>query len=119
MSLIVVDNERDITEIFRRALELNHFQVDTYNTSHEAIRNFRAGIYDLAVLDFKMPELDGFTLYEKMYKIDKKIRVLFISGDHNSYEAKKSTHPELGSLHYLSKPTKLTELVDRIRQILG
>ncbi len=95
-----------------------NFQVDTYNTADAALKNFRAGVYDLAILDFKMPDINGFDLYEKMHLIDNKMRVLFISGDHAHYQEHIREHPELSSRHFLNKPTGLRVLIQRTKELM-
>jgi DNA-binding response OmpR family regulator len=97
---------------------LADFRVDTYNTADEALKNFRVGVYDLAILDFKMPDMNGFDLYEKMHLIDSKMRVLFISGDHAHYQEHIREHPELSPKHFLNKPTGLHALLQRAKELL-
>ena len=55
------------------------FEVDAYNDSAIALSNFRADHYDLLLIDIKMPKIDGFELYEKISKIDDKVKVWFIT----------------------------------------
>ncbi len=57
-------------DIFCLSLEDNGFKTDTYTDPVLAYQNFRSGQYDLVILDIKMPEVDGFQLYQKIRKID-------------------------------------------------
>lgn len=55
-----MDDEHDMTTIFRIALERAGFDVDTFNDPVLALRNFRLKLYDLVLLDIIMPGIDGF-----------------------------------------------------------
>src|SRR5919197_1253216 len=77
--ILLVDDERDITFSLRIGLEKNGFVVDTFNDAEEALSNFKAEVYDLLLIDVKMPRMNGFELYEKMEKIDGKAKVCFIT----------------------------------------
>ena len=62
-SILLVDDAHDITYSFSIALEDKGFAVDTFNDPQEALSNFKAGLYDLLVLDVKMPKMNGFELH--------------------------------------------------------
>jgi len=75
-----VDDEPDITSSFKEDLRDNGFeQVDISNDPQLALKNSKAGVYDLLIIDIVMPEMDGFSLYEKIRKIDNKVKVCFIT----------------------------------------
>ena len=69
-----MDDEPDITSSFKQALRDKGFEVEIANDSLLALKNFKAGSYDLLIIDIVMPELDGFSIYEEIRKIDKKLR---------------------------------------------
>ena len=78
--ILIVDDEPDITSSFKEALRDHGFeQVDISNDPLLALKNFNAGSYDLLVIDIVMPQMDGFSLYEEIRKIDKKVKVCFIT----------------------------------------
>ena len=60
--ILVVDDEDDLTLLFRLALEYHRFEVDTFNDPQEALLNYKPDNYDLVILDIKMPKMDGFEL---------------------------------------------------------
>jgi DNA-binding response OmpR family regulator len=55
--ILLVDDEQDITFAFRIGLEDNGFIVDTFNDPQEALSNFKADLYDLLLIDGKMPKM--------------------------------------------------------------
>ena len=64
--ILVVDDEVDITTIFKLALERVDFQVDVYNDPLLALSDYKAGMYDLLLFDIRMPRMNGFELYRKI-----------------------------------------------------
>ena len=57
-----------MASFFKSALEDNGFkeQVDTFNDPLLALKYFKAGSYELVILDIIMPQMDGFELYDKL-----------------------------------------------------
>jgi DNA-binding response OmpR family regulator len=58
-------------------LEENGFKVDSFTDPSQALENFTAGLYDLVILDVKLPAMDAFSLCEEMKKLDDKVRSVF------------------------------------------
>jgi two-component system response regulator ChvI len=61
--ILVVDDESDLTKVSKLALEYHGFKVDSFNDPQEALTKYKPGLYDLVILDIKMPNMDGFELY--------------------------------------------------------
>jgi CheY-like chemotaxis protein len=92
--ILVVDDEVDITLSFSLALEDSGlFEVDTYNDPLVALSNYRPNSYDLLLLDIRMPAMNGFELYDKMKRIDNKVKVCFISAYDVDYNALREQFP--------------------------
>src|SRR5919112_746897 len=77
--ILIVDDEPDITSSLKMGLEYNGFEVHTFNDSIEALSNFKAGLYDLVLLDIKMPKMNGFELCQEIKKEDEKVKVCFLT----------------------------------------
>ena len=60
--VMIFDDEQDITTIFKIGLENNEFVVTTFNDPLEALSKFRPRLYDLLILDIRMPGMNGFQL---------------------------------------------------------
>ena len=89
--LLIVDDDVDITNSFSLALEDSGlFLVDTYNDPLVALSNYRPNSYDLLLLDIKMPEMNGFELYEQIKKLDNKVKVCFISAYDVDYRIRRT-----------------------------
>jgi two-component system, OmpR family, response regulator ChvI len=64
--IFLVDDERDIIMLYKHGLEQNGFLVDAFNDPVQALLSFRAGQYDLLLLDIKMPKMNGFEVYREI-----------------------------------------------------
>jgi DNA-binding response OmpR family regulator len=119
--ILLVDDEVDITTTYRMALEEAGFQVDAYNDSSLALSEYKPSMYDLLLLDVKMPKMNGFELYEKIKgsKTDQKPKVCFITAFEVYYQALKELFPKDDVDCFLSKPISLDELVKTVKSELG
>ena len=124
--IFVVDDEVDITTVFKLGLEEADLQVDVYNDPLLALSDYKAGIYDLLLLDIKMPKMNGFELYKKIkdieggYDDDDKPRVCFITayeGYRNQFNELFPTLEEVDC--FLKKPISLPDLVKAVKSQLG
>jgi PleD family two-component response regulator len=75
--VMIVDDEKDITTIFKIGLGNNRFIVTTFNDPLDALSKFRPRLYDLLILDIRMPVKNGFQLYQKIRDIDNKVKRVF------------------------------------------
>jgi DNA-binding response OmpR family regulator len=85
--ILVVDNEPDITSLFRKALEKDGFSVNVYNDPADSLKNFKPHFYDLVILDIIMPDMDGFKLYNQLRKVDPDIKILFLTASEKHLDA--------------------------------
>jgi DNA-binding response OmpR family regulator len=86
----MVDDEPDVTFTLKTALEDNgFFQVDTFNDAESVLSIFRPGLYDLALLDIRMPEMNGFQLCRKLRSIDSKVKMCFLAAADLGHYRKK------------------------------
>jgi len=118
--ILLVDNEPDIALGFEMGLEDNGFEVDSFNDPQTASSKFRAGLYDLLLLDIKMPKMNGIEFYQKMKEIDTKVKVCFITASEIYYykEIAKGLFPILGIRRLIRKPIKIEDLVKELKQEL-
>lgn len=94
--ILAVDDDPDITLTVKAGLEASGlFQVDTFNDLELALSSFRPGLYNLALLDFRMPKMYGHELYDEMKRIDKKMKVCFMTATYLNYEALRDAFPTI------------------------
>jgi CheY-like chemotaxis protein len=94
------------------------FQVDTFNDPELALSSFKPGLYDLALLDFRMPKMYGHELYDEMKKLDRKIEVCFMTATYLNYEALRDAFPTIEIECYIQKPVETKDLIRRINSEL-
>jgi DNA-binding response OmpR family regulator len=111
----VVDDNPDITLTVKTGLEASgSFEVDSFNDSELAVSSFKPGVYNLALLDFKMPKMYGYELYDEMKKIDNRLKVCFMTATYQDYEALRAAFPTVEVECYIQKPVEIKDLVRRI-----
>jgi DNA-binding response OmpR family regulator len=115
--ILVVDDDVDITHSFSLALQKDGFIVDAYNDPLIALGDFKADLYDLVLLDIKLPKMDGFELYDKIREMDKRVKVCFISGYQMNYLALREQGLQIDC--FISKPIKIEDLLRRINAELA
>ena len=83
--ILLMDDEPDVNFTIRLILEENEFKVDSFTDASQALENFTAGLYDLVMLDVKLPAMNGFGLYEEIRKLDDKVRICFLTAADKAY----------------------------------
>jgi DNA-binding response OmpR family regulator len=119
--ILVVDDEIDITLSLKTVLEGDQFEVDSFNDPISALNSFKAGLYDLLILDIKMPKMNGFQLYREIKNIDDKVKVCFLtalSEMHDYEEFKREVFPKAGERYFIQKPVENQTLLKRLNEII-
>jgi two-component system, OmpR family, response regulator ChvI len=120
--ILLVDDESDVTTVLTFALEDYGFEVDSYNNPLDALSNFKSNYYDLAILDIKMPEMNGFELLREIRKEDESLRICFLTAltelkDHMSDINELS--PAFIKDGIIRKPISNKDLLNDINRILS
>ena len=93
--ILVVDDEPDICFVVEKTLGENGFRIDSYEDPLLALENFKSHSYGLVILDIRMPDLNGFTIYREIRILDKKIKICFLTA------GEMYTGIQIYFLHYL------------------
>jgi DNA-binding response OmpR family regulator len=123
--ILLVDDEPDITFSFNMILEDNGFVVDAFNDPLDALSSFKRGFYDIALLDIRMPKMNGFELSSELRKTDEKMKIVFMtafdihSEDYNNNNNKSKFLLSNEGPVVLKKPISLNDLVSKIKKELG
>ena len=117
--IMVVDDESDLTLFYSMSLEYQGFKVEAFNDPKKALLNFKPDYYDLVVLDIKMPDMDGFELYNEILKIDSKANVCFLTASELYYkEFRDKEYNALDKDLFIRKPIANEELIKVINQLI-
>jgi two-component system response regulator ChvI len=114
-TIALVDDDRNILTSVSIALEAEGFKVDTYADGDEALRGLAAQPVDLAVLDIKMPRMDGMELLGRLRK-DSGVPVIFLTSKDD--EIDEVIGLRMGADDYITKPFSQRLLIERIRAVL-
>jgi DNA-binding response OmpR family regulator len=120
--IIMVDDEPDVNYTIKIALEDNEaFEVDAFNDAESALTTFKPGLYDLALLDIRMPGMNGFQLCRKLREIDKTIKICFLTATESTYfqDLDSDLIDDLGTDCFVIKPVKTTDLINRLKVMLS
>lgn len=119
--ILVVDDESDTCLVLKNVLEEGRFIVDSFTDPLLALKNFRSSLYDLLLLDIKMPTMSGYEFFIRVRKIDNKVKVCFLtalSEYHDYLGFKKNVSSEEWEKHVIAKPIDNRGLLDRINGII-
>jgi CheY-like chemotaxis protein len=118
--VLLLDDEADIVRVLKRGLELKGFMVDAFDYPQEAIKSFKPNVYDLAILDIRMPGLNGFTLYRQLKKIDPSLTACFLSAFEMHPEEFKKVFPSMADSvkTIIKKPVTISNLIKEINPFL-
>ncbi|MCW2244914.1 two-component system response regulator ChvI [Azospirillum fermentarium] len=113
--IVLVDDDRNILTSVAMALEAEGFEVRTYSDGAEALRGLTQRPADLAVLDIKMPRMDGLELLGRLRQTTSMPAIFLTSKDD---EVDELMGLRMGADDYIKKPFSQRLLIERIRALL-
>ncbi len=113
--IALVDDDRNILTSVSMTLEAEGFEVETYNDGQQALDAFSKKLPDLAVLDIKMPRMDGMDLLQRLRQ-KTQMPVIFLTSKDD--EIDEVLGLRMGADDYVRKPFSQRLLVERIRTLL-
>jgi CheY-like chemotaxis protein len=117
---LLVEDEEDLNVVFNMVLEDGGYEVDCFTEPKVALKNFKAGFYDLIILDIKMPEMDGFELHKQLKKIDNAVKICFLTASEMYYEEyRKEEFFGVDKELFLRKPIKNEDLLTEINSMIS
>jgi len=118
--IMLVDDEPDINAALRVVLSRAGFSVDTFEDPSYALEMLKPRMYDLVILDLKMPKMDGFELYQEIKKIDKDTKICFLTASELFFEKlREKKFATLDKNLFIRKPIPNADLLKKINMILN
>ena len=117
--ILVVDDESGIVDLLKDVLTAEGYVVDAAPDANASLQLIRENIYDLALLDFNLPDMNGVMLHHQIRQMDAELatRTIFMSG-------LLQTDGNLGyylsqSGGFIAKPFDIREVIRQVRTVLG
>ena len=115
--ILVVDVEEQVRAFLSRLLvEMGGYSVEVAESAEEALGKIENAVFDIALIDLKLPRMDGLQLITEIVKSHPQILTILLTGYadiDSAVEAMKK-----GASDYLTKPIDLSEMLDRLRRAL-
>ena len=115
-SILVIDDDEDIRKVLSKILKDNGYSVNSAETGGEALRKTEEKFYNLALIDIRLPDIDGVELLTKIKETKPKMRKIIITG----YPTLKNAVEALnkGADAYIMKPLNMDKFLATIKEQL-
>jgi len=113
--ILIVDDDDNICLLYEEELKDAGYEVEVANNGKECIDKVKSGKIDLIVMDIRMPEMDGLEALGKVIAQHKSIPIILNS----AYSSYRDDFRSWGADAYIVKSSDLTELKDKIAEVLG
>ena len=115
--ILIVDDDEAILMNLERILRLEGYETDVARTGLEAIKKSKRNFYNLALLDIKLPDMEGTELLTKMHETFPRMIKIMVTGYPDLENAIESLN--LGADAYLVKPVTIKKLLDVVKEKLA
>jgi CheY-like chemotaxis protein len=121
-NILVIDDEPDTLYTYESFLSDEGYNVKTFSDPQEALEHFfqlpdPSSYYKLALLDIRMPKLNGLQLFHKMKALSPKIKIMFCSALDVAQEV-TSVLPDIEHEHFMRKPVEREHFINKINSTL-
>ncbi len=116
MKILIIEDEKDLVRILKKGLEEHSFTVETAYEGEEGLYLAETFPYDAVVLDLMLPEIDGFSILERLRKSKKDVPVIVLTAKGGVEERVRGLN--LGADDYIPKPFDFSELLARLRAVI-
>ncbi|HYV52288.1 MAG TPA: response regulator [Candidatus Eisenbacteria bacterium] len=120
-NILLIDDEKDILETFKEGLSSEGYNVEAFEDPLEALAHFvnaNPSHYNLAILDIRMPGLNGLQLYCRLKAVNRNIKILFVSAL-DAVQELVSILPDVKTTNdIIKKPVALDDFIMAVKTVL-
>ena len=118
--ILIVEDESDIIFTLKIILEQNGFVINSFTDPLLALSSFKPHLYDILLIDIKLPSINGFELYREIRKIDDKVKICFLTASEVNYEElRKAVFPSVEDAKcFIRKPIENEALLMQLNKML-
>ena len=115
-----MEDASDIILTLKIILEQNGFVINSFTDPLLALSSFKPHLYDILLIDIKLPSINGFELYREIRKIDDKVKICFLTASEINYEElKKAVFPsQRDGKCFIRKPVENEALLMHLNKML-
>lgn len=117
MRVLLVDDEEQLVSTLTERLVLRGFQARWVTSSLAALELVKTESFDLAILDVKIPKINGLELKKRLHLLQPQMKFLFLTG-HGSEDDFKRGAAEAGENFYLVKPVQIESLLEKMNEAM-
>ncbi len=114
--LLIVEDDQNLGQVLSEYLSMKGYDTTLRRNGEEGMEAYRAGQFDMILLDIMMPKKDGFTLAREIRILDKDVPIIFLTAKSMKEDTIKGL--TIGADDYITKPFSMEELLLRIKAIL-
>ena len=115
--LLLVDDDIELREALTEVFELEKHDIDCVETGKDALSYLSNGHYDLILLDWQLPDMDGLAVLRQYRLSGGKDRIIMLSGMRDAES--RAQGRDAGADDFLTKPFTLDQLLSRVAQLLS
>jgi DNA-binding response OmpR family regulator len=112
--VLIVDDEKDFLDIIAERMLARGMDVSTATSAEDALNMVEEESFDVVILDFMMPALDGFKALKLMKAKRPDVQIIVLTG--NVPDEKRMEAKALGALDVIEKPPDLKDLIQKIKK---
>ncbi len=112
--ILIVDDEKDFLDIIAERIGARGMDVATATSAEAALNMVEEESFDVVIMDFMMPALDGFKALKLMKAEQPEVQIILLTG--NVPEEKRIEAKALGALDVIEKPPDLKKLIEKIKK---
>ena len=114
--ILVIDDDTYICDLLEKYLRNEGYESDSALTGKKGLQQFHKHPYDLVLLDYRLPDIDGYTMLQSLRKLSINVPVIIITAYGDIHSAVKMI--KSGAANYITKPMNQEDLLNMIREAL-